>query len=39
MIVWGDGTVTTVHPPQADLTEARPTEAPWPETGRGHCLP
>jgi DNA-binding transcriptional regulator YhcF (GntR family) len=26
MIVWGDGTVTTVHPPEAALPEAHPAE-------------
>ncbi len=33
MIVWGDGTVTTVRPPEAAVTEARPAEleAPRPE--------
>jgi hypothetical protein len=33
MIVWGDGTVTTVRPPEAAATEARPAEpeAPRPE--------
>jgi hypothetical protein len=37
MIVWGDGTVTTVHPPEAAAAEARATEpalteTPWPDT-------
>jgi len=37
MIVWGDGTVTTVRPPEAAGAEARPaaralTDTPWPDT-------
>ena len=36
MIVWGDGTVTTVRPPEAAGAQARPAErapggAPWPD--------
>jgi Helix-turn-helix domain/Bacterial regulatory proteins, gntR family len=37
MIVWGDGTVTTVRPPEAagaqarPAEQARPGEAPWPD--------
>jgi GntR family transcriptional regulator / MocR family aminotransferase len=38
-IVWGDGTVTTVHPPESARPQVPQQQAAPPETSRGGVLP
>jgi transcriptional regulator with XRE-family HTH domain len=38
-IVWGDGTVTTVHPPESARPQVPQQQAAQPETSRGGVLP